>query len=134
MRDAASKILVSELGRLGGIGARIAARFLPDVSHEELYEIASPVEDTRAAAAALLAEIGTSRAALSDHSVVCGSGHYNLNPTILSVTVTPSASGASVHVHAVAKEGALKQDSAKKAVDRFVSIFTERTGLTMRSS
>ena len=132
MRDAASKILVSELGKLGGFGARIAARFLPDVPHEEVFDVAASVEDTRATIAPLLAEFGTRRTALPDTSIVCGSGRLNLNPTVLSVTVTPSGSGASVHVHAVAKEGALKQDSAKKAVERFLSLLAERTGLTRR--
>ncbi len=134
MDDAASKILVSELGKLGGIGARIAARFLKDVSHEEVFDVAGSVEDTQAAAVAVLLEIGTSRAGLPDNSVLCGSGHSDLNPTILSVTVTPSGSGASVHVHAVAKEGFVKQESAKKAVDRFVALLSEPTGLTRRCS
>jgi hypothetical protein len=134
MGDIASKILASELGKLGGFGARIAARFLPDVPHEEVFDVATSVEDTRAVIAPLLAEFGTRRATLPDNSIVCGSGRLNLNPTILSITVTPSGTGASVHVHAVAKEGAMKQDSAKKAVERFVSLLRERPDLTRRCS
>ena len=132
MDDVASKILVTELGKLGGIGARIAARFLPDVPHECVFDLAAPPEDVRAAAAAILTEIGTRRPELPENSVVCGSGRLNLNPTIVSVTVTSSASGASVRVHGIAKEGLSKQDSAKKAVERITQLLTERTGLTKR--
>src|SRR6266567_3781506 len=130
MGDVASKILVSELGKLGGIGARIAARFLPDVPHESVFDLAASPQDVRAAAASILTKIGTRRPDLPENSVICGSGRLNLNPTIVTVTVTPSASGASVRVHAVAKEGLSKQDSAKKAVERIVQLLSERTGLT----
>jgi hypothetical protein len=134
MSDGASKILVTELGKLGGIGARIAARFLPDVPYECVFDVAASPDDVGAAAAAVLAEIGTTRPELPENSVVCGSGRFNLNPTIASVTVRPSASGASIKVHAVAKEGLSKQDSAKKAVERITPLLRERTGLTNRSS
>src|SRR5204863_8715038 len=134
MSDVASKILVTELGKLGGIGARIAARFLPDVPHEHVFDVAAPPEDVRATVASILNAIGATRPELPDNSVVCGSGRLNLNPTIVSVTVTPSSSGASVRVHAVAKEGLSKQDSAKKAVERITQLLSERTGLTNRSS
>ena len=134
MSDVASKILVTELGKLGGIGARIAARFLPDVPHEYVFDVPASPEDVRATAASILTEIGTKRPELLENSVVCGSGRLNLNPTIVSVTVTPSTSGASVRVHAVAKEGLSKQDSAKKAVERITQLLCERTGLTNRSS
>src|SRR6059058_3687134 len=117
MDDVTSKVLVTELGKLGGIGARISARFLPDISHECVFDLTASPEDVRAAAESILAEIGTSRPELPDNSVVCGSGRLNLNPTIVSVTVSPSASGASVRVHAAAEEGLSKQDSAKKAVE-----------------
>ena len=50
MGDVVSKILVTELGKLGGIGARIAARFLPDVPHECVFDVAASPEDVRAAA------------------------------------------------------------------------------------
>ena len=134
MADATSKILVAELGKLGGIGARIAARFLPDVSHECVLDFSASPENVRAAAASILAEIGTKRPELPENSVVCGSGRFNLNPTIASVTVTPSAAGASVRVHAVAKEGLSKKNSAKKAMERITQLLAERTGLTNRSS
>jgi hypothetical protein len=105
-------------------------RFLPDVQHECVFDVAASPEDVRAAAASILTEIGTKRAELPENSVVCGSGRFNLNPTIVSVTVMPSASAASVRVHAVAKEGLSKQDSARKAVERAKELLTERTGLT----
>src|SRR5438128_841838 len=134
MGDVASRILVIESGKLGGIGARIAARCLPDVPYECLFDIAASPEDVRVAAASILAEIGTKRPELPDNSVVCGSGRLNLNPTIVSVAVTPADSGTSVRIHAVAKEGLSKQDSAKKAVERVTQLLSERTGLTNRSS
>jgi hypothetical protein len=134
MADFTSNILASELGKLGGIGARIAARFLPSVPHEASVNFAASPDEVRSAVDSILTEIGTRRPELPSNAVVSGSGRWNLNPTIVSVSVRPSPSGASVRVHAVAKEGLSKQHSAQKAVERVVTLLTDRIGLTKRWS
>ncbi len=42
MSDIESKILVRELGKLGGIGAKWAARLLPSVPFESIFELPLP--------------------------------------------------------------------------------------------
>jgi predicted O-methyltransferase YrrM len=126
MANVESKILGRELGKLGGFGARLTARFLPNVAHEMTCDVAVPEEDARAAIIAILRELGTHVPELPQFSVVFGSGQMNLNPTIVSVMVSALPSGACVFLRGVAKEGAVKQDSAKKAVERVAALLNTR--------
>ena len=126
MADAESKILGRELGKLGGFGARWAARFLPNVAHEAVCDVTSSEESARATVTAILRELGPELPELPQFSVVFGSGQMNLNPTIVSVTVSGSSSGARIFLRGVAKEGAIKQDSAKKAVERVAALLSTR--------
>ncbi len=126
MADIESKILVRELGKLGGFGARLAARFLPNVAHEMACDVAAPKEEVQRTTCALLRELGREVPELPDFAVVFGSGQMNLNPTIVSAVIATSGSGARVSFRGVAKEGAVKQDSARKAVERVVELLASK--------
>ena len=119
MADVETKILSRELGKLGGFGARWSAKLLPSVAHE--VELTFPSgEHIATAVASSLATLGKpipelpSVPAAGIFYALVGSGHLNLNPTILRVRVE----GQSVAIRAVAKEGAIKQHSARLAVER----------------
>lgn len=60
-------------------------------------------------------------------SAIVGSGHLNLNPTILHVQVSSAEGFPRVWLRAVAKEGAVKQDTAKKLVERIENLFTRES-------
>lgn len=47
-----------------------------------------------------------------------GSGFWNLNPTIIVLQIINDE----VHISAAAKEGLIKQHSAKKAINKFISL------------
>ena len=126
MTNIESKILGRELGKLGGFGARLAARFLPNVVHEMVCEVTVPEEVAREAVTTILHELGVHLPELPRFSVVFGSGRLNLNPTVVSAEVSALPSGARVFLRGVAKEGAVKQDSAKKAVERVAGLLVAR--------
>jgi len=131
--DLESKILARELGRLGGFGARWAARRLPSVPFETHFEL----DDSPAIAANAVEELVTKvgkripelefDASRGLFNVVVGSGHLNLNPTILRIQLRALGSRTSVSVSAVAKEGAIKQHSARSAVERIKDILLRET-------
>ena len=133
MADLESKILARELGRLGGFGARWAARRLPSVPFETHFEL----DDSPAIAANAVEELVTKvgkripelefDASRGLFNVVVGSGHLNLNPTILRIQLRALGSRTSVSVSAVAKEGAIKQHSARSAVERIKDILLRET-------
>lgn len=126
MADIESKILVRELGKLGGFGARLAARFLPNVVHEIAYDVSAPKEEVQTVTFSLLRELGSEVPELPGLTVVFGSGQMNLNPTIVSVEIAASGTGARVSIRGVAKEGAVKQNSARKAVERVAELLTSK--------
>jgi|SRR5579872_2959262 len=126
MDELRSRILAEHLGKLGGKASQFAARFLPDVPYESCVDFTASPDDVRETATALLAEIGCQSPDLPDLSVICGSGHSNMNPTIVSITITPLESGCRALIHAVAKEGLVKQASAKKAVERVKELLVKR--------
>jgi len=74
----------------------------------------------------VLREIGRTDPDLPELSVVSGSGCLNLNPTIVSLAILPLDSGVRVSVRAIAKEGLLKQDSARKAVEKVKELLQRR--------
>ena len=121
-----SKILARELGRLGGVGAKWVARFLPSVHFETTLDIPASPEDAREAGLSVLREIGRADPELPALSVICGSGHLNLNPTVVSLVIAPFERGARVSVRGIAKEGLVKQDSARKAVEKVRDLLQRR--------
>jgi hypothetical protein len=126
MSDLESKILARELGKLGGFGAKWAARFLPTVPFEATIEVSAVPANVRATVMSLLSELGHTDPSLPELSVITSSGNMNLNPTIITFAIAPSDSGARVSIRAVAKEGIVKQESAKKAVERLTDLLQKR--------
>jgi len=129
MSDLESKILARELGNLGGFGAKWAARFLPTVAFETTVEVPAPPATVKATLISLLSEVGHTDPSLPELSVITGSGHLNLNPTIVTFVIAPTNSGARVSVRAVAKEGMVKQESAKKAAERVTDLLQKRCAI-----
>jgi hypothetical protein len=124
MRDVESTILAHAIGDIGGFGARWVAKLLPNVAYKAEFTVPLERDRTIALFAASLGKLGRPIPELpSDlgagviHMLV-GSGHLDLNPTILNIEVTSAQSGASIAVSAVAKEGLVAQHSARKAVER----------------
>jgi hypothetical protein len=128
MSDIYSSILIRELGKLGGFGARIAARFLPTVPYQVDIELSASLAEAQQAAASVLQKAGRTDSELPDYSIIMGSGHANLNPTIVTLSFAPSDSGTRISIRAVAKEGLVKQHAAQKSVERVVTMLQEATG------
>jgi uncharacterized RDD family membrane protein YckC len=134
--DTESKILARELGRLAGFGAfgaRWAARRLPNIPCETQIEL----DETTAAVAkrveSVLTKIGKpipelkSDVNLGVFYAVVGSGHLNLNPTIVHICLRSFEENTFVSIRAVAKEGLVKQHSAQLAIERVrASLLGER--------
>jgi hypothetical protein len=122
--DIESKILARELGRLGGFGARWVARFLPSVSFETQLELEQSTSVVAKIIEGVLTDIGRhipeldSDANAGLFNAVIGSGYLNLNPSIICIQLRSLESRTSVSIRAVAKEGAIKQHSARSAVER----------------
>src|SRR5262245_26439336 len=120
-------VLVKELGKLagffGGFGARVAARRLPVEEHQESVCLAVDVAKARALGVRALQHLdGRLDSALASAgpeggiSAVVGSGHMNLNPTIVQMQFAEASPIATnVIIRALAKEGIVKQHSAEKA-------------------
>ncbi|MEZ5463568.1 hypothetical protein, partial [Dokdonella sp.] len=114
MADVESKVLERELGKLGGFAARWSAKLLPNVAHEAEFRL-NPSERATSVVASSLTTIGKPISELPSvpargiYYALVGSGHLNLNPTVLRVKVE----GQSVFIRGVAKEGAIKQHSAR---------------------
>jgi hypothetical protein len=131
--DLESKILARELGRLGGFGARWAARRLPSVPFETHFELDDSLTIAANTVEELVNKIGKRipelefDASRGLFNVVVGSGHLNINPTILRIQLRALGSRTSVSVSAVAKEGAIKQHSARSAVERIKDILLRET-------
>ena len=89
-------------------------------------DIAASPQDAREVALCVLQQIGRADPELPELSVICGSGHLNLNPTIISLVIDPLETGARVSVRGIAKEGLVKQDSARKAVEKVRELFQRR--------
>ena len=126
MANLESKILARELGKLGGLPSRWIAYLLPNVSFKTSIEISAPFTKVRATVVSLISRAGRTDPDLPELSIITGSGYMNLNPTIVTFAVTPTDSGASVSIHAVAKEGLIRQKSAKKVVERMINLLLKR--------
>ena len=128
MTDTESKILARELGRLGGFGARWVARFLPSVSFETRLEVEQSSSATAKSVEQLFTEIGRHIPELDSDpdggvfNAIIGSGRLNLNPTIVCIWLRSLGSRTAVSIRAVAKEGLIKQHSARTAVERVKAV------------
>ncbi len=89
-----------------------------DTACQDVYEILSGMGEI----------IETSDEPLGLAAVV-GSGFLNMNPTIVTATFEPEDDEATaIHLSAVAKEGLIKQKSARKAVDRLIDTLAQGRG------
>lgn len=134
MTQTEETVLVRELGKLagfpgGGFGARFAARRLPVEESGGSVAVAAGKADVQASLRVILGSIGT----LTDEfafetpsdsmSAIVGSGHMNMNPTIIHVQVVESCGVATLlFIRALAKEGLVKQQSAQRAIERIKSL------------
>ena len=126
-----SRILSREIGRFAGpimgIGARWAARRLPNVASERYFRTAVSVHELLAASSVVLRDLETVHVELppmgkeADLVSVVGSGIKNMNPTLIRVSIAEASPGSSLRVRAIAKEGAIHQRSAELAVERFMN-------------
>ncbi|NJK91366.1 MAG: hypothetical protein HC904_05750 [Blastochloris sp.] len=133
------KILSKEIAKLGGFGglgggiggamggalaSYIASVFLP--TETESLEITLPfrAEDALQLSASALTKIGTLFSPCDPGPTPVlyakvGSGFLNMNPCVVSIEVIfASEHETKLHISGAAKEGLIKQQSAKKAVNR----------------
>jgi hypothetical protein len=125
-------ILVEEIGKLGGgrgigrsgWGARWTAGRLNKNVHEVDLMAAAPPDEIAERVASLLGSLG--RIVDQQNSAggtvvrgVFGAGAMNLNPALVTVTMTAGAAGGTaVHIRGAAKEGLIKQRAGQKAAER----------------
>jgi hypothetical protein len=116
-------ILAREIGKLGGFLSGWIVRRLPNDEGEATQTITAPPVEVMSVLRALLGEQGEPQETpLPNQSfvvrAVVGSGSLNLNPTLVTVQVSPVAHDRSrVVVHGVAKEGLIKQHAGQKATE-----------------
>lgn len=133
MADLEAQILCKQLGRLGGFGARWVARLLPSVPHEQRIHLNVSSVKALTAIATVFSRIGKSIPEFpptpSGFSMITGSGHQDMNPTLVHAQVEQTPQGCNIVIRAVAKEGAVKQHSAQRAVAKVeAALLAEFTG------
>ena len=114
-------------GAIGGyLGAKFSAKFLPTETFSETLEVQAPAAEALDLCYRLFEKLGRITADAAEPSqlpqlcAIVGSGALQMNPTILAVTVNPiSETASAIVITGAAKEGLIKQHSAKKAVMRF---------------
>lgn len=129
MTDDEDELLASELGALGGPGSAWVARRLRANIHEIEMSCGTPADAVVVQVATPIASMGrvvaqtgftNGRAIVRG---VTGAGALNLNPAVLTVTVTSADStSTTVHIRGVAKEGLIKQRAGQKAVERLAAL------------
>ena len=134
MTKTEAKVLVREIGKLviiGGFGARIVARRLPVEEIKDLLVIPFPISNVRAKVFSVLHSVGTitdefvAERPIDTISAIVGSGNMNLNPTIVHVRITQSSdTSTTLSFQALAKEGLIKQQSAKRAIERIETLIS----------
>jgi hypothetical protein len=124
--DEEDEILAAELGKLGGRGAGAVGRRLRKDVHEIEMTVAEPPDDVLVRVVSLITSGGVvvAQTGLDDGKAIVrgivGSGAMNLNPTVITVTISAaSAGGTAVHIRGAAKEGLIKQRAGHKAAERF---------------
>jgi len=125
------RILSREIGKLGGPGASLAARLLPNNVLELTMETNSSPERTLEAAFTILSQEGKiteDRRSDPDEPMVCallGSGFWNLNPALVEVRIVSTAEGVTrLSIIGTAKEGLIKQHAGEKAARRIADLLS----------
>ncbi|WP_436526854.1 hypothetical protein [Actinoplanes sp. HUAS TT8] len=119
-------LLVNGLGRVGAIvnngagwGARLAAKLMPADIFETEVTLPLPVAEVEARVRQVLGVPG------GPLRTVLGAGAMNLNPAVVTVTLTVAGDGSTtVHVRGVAKEGLIKQRAGRQAAERVAAHLT----------
>ena len=142
------EILADRLGRLawrtgrligglssatgGRLGARLAARLLPENVHEIVLVLPLPRDEALALAQWILASLGepVDETRLSDAKyelrAVVGSGALNLNPAVVTLQLVASTpASTTIRVRGVAKEGLIPQRAGRKAAERVSACLRE---------
>lgn len=126
------KILSRELGKLGGPGASLASRLLPNDVFELTMETSSPPEETLEIVFTILSqegEITETRKSDPDTLAVCavvGSGFWNLNPTLVEVRIVSTTDNVTkMSIIGTAKEGLIKQRAGEKAARRIADLLAQ---------
>jgi hypothetical protein len=123
------ELLVLGLGQLGGQGAAWTARRLRKDVFELKKTLAAPLDEICGSVADLLESIGTvvARTGPGDGQAlvrgIVGSGAMNLNPAVITVSMTGTADGGTIlHIRGAAKEGIIKQHAGEKAAKRLEAL------------
>jgi len=126
------KILARELGRLGGPGASLVARLLPNDVLELTLETHSPPERVLDVAFTILSQEGQ---IIQDHRsdpdqpaicAVMGSGFWALNPALIQVQVVSTTDkGTRWSIIGTAKEGLIKQHAGEQAAKRIADLMAQ---------
>jgi hypothetical protein len=121
----------------GGFGARVAARFLRTTRHEQEIAIGTqPADDDARLIEDVLGHLGRVVWTVADADggraarAVIGAGWLGMNPAVVDIRLRP---GGRVIVRAAAKEGLIRQGTAKGAVRRVVDALTGAAGPAARS-
>jgi len=127
------QILARELGKLGGFGAKLVARILTTEDFETTFNVSAAASVVYHPVCEVLSRLGHftdelgNEATVNHISVIVGSGILNLNPTVVSIGITPAGENETcISIHAWAKEGLIKQHSAEKAVTRIKNLLIKR--------
>ncbi len=127
------QLLADRLGALGGMGAAAVSRRLRADIFEDGTSVSLPLGRARELVQKVLSDCGQ----LIDPGVtppfgevvlvraIVGAGGWNLNPTVVTVTLTESGPGQTeVRVRGVAKEGLIKQRAGQGAARRVLELLT----------
>ena len=126
------KILSREIGNLGGPGASLVARLLPNDVFELAMETSSPPEGVLETVLIILSREGKiteDRRSDPNKPTVCavvGSGLWNLNPALVKVQVVSTTDRATkILIIGTAKEGLIKQRAGEKAARRIADLLAQ---------
>ena len=128
MSQQEAEILARELGKLGGFGAKWAAKRLATVEYEGSLELHGTVQDIAHRVVAVVLPIGSAipefpvQPEQGQYSLLVGGGTAGLNPAIAHVHIDGSGPHTRVIVRAAAKEGLVKQKTAEGVVKRIESL------------
>jgi hypothetical protein len=125
MVDDEDEILAEELAKLGGGGSGAVSRRMRKNIGEIEMTLAVPLDDAYVRVVGLLGAFGrvVAQTGPADGRGVLrgvfGAGHMNLNPAVVTVTMTAAGQGATVLcIRGAAKEGLIKQRAGEKAAQR----------------
>jgi hypothetical protein len=116
----------------GGAGAKWVGRRLPKNTCEIETFVAGPLNETYVRVASLLAALGRIVAETAPANgtgvvrAVFGAGAMNLNPAVVTVTMTATGQDTTaLRIRGVAKEGLIKQRAGEKAAMRVAAHLQE---------